>query len=92
MAGDNAIEERQKFLVFQQRVPEGYSATQREHRWHSPDDPEIVSTEVTGLGPGEMFATADKLMDDNCTKRNDYAYRVVLETVVTTRRVVLSHD
>lgn len=80
---------RHEILRLQQRVPEEFSASRAEHVWHDmpPSDVVMYCVNVTDLTPGELLAESEHLLARS-PGRNDYVYRVVLDTAVRTRRVV----
>lgn len=68
-------------LLMQQRIPEGYSATEAEHKWHDMETtPSLI---VDGHSPGSVLEKAHAMMD-TAPDRKDTEYRVIL--VVTSQK------
>lgn len=72
-------------LVVERRVPEGYSASAAEHKWHA--HPDMATADVTGASLAVALEQCDAMLAA-VPPRNDYEFRVVLVTKDITGRVI----
>lgn len=72
-------------LVVQRRVPEEFSASRDEHRWHK--HPDMAESDVTGMTLGLALEQREAMLSA-VPPRNDYEFRVVLVTKDIIGRVI----
>lgn len=76
---------RRDVLALEQRIPEGYSATEAEHRWHP--CPSVQAQDVTGQSATEVLQLVNAFREAAPT-RVDTVYRAVLTVTETTSWVL----
>lgn len=77
-------------LVLEQRIPPNYSATPREHEWHTipvGSAPKDSLIDVTGQNFRDTMAAREELLA-RAPERSDTEYRVVFVTRTETREAI----